>query len=91
MAYDLPFNALADPVRREILTILGERSECSVGELSELVNTVGRTAVSGHLTILRHAGLVRERRQGRFRYYSVEPEGPVRDVIAMLQELFEIS
>ena len=88
---DLAFDALADPVRREILALLAERDECSAGELSDAVQRVGRTAVSSHLRILRTAGLIAERRTGRFRYYSVDPTGPAQDVIRFLQELFRSS
>jgi DNA-binding transcriptional ArsR family regulator len=88
---DLAFDALADPVRREILAVLAERDECSAGELSDAVQRVGRTAVSSHLRILRTAGLIAERRTGRFRYYSVDPAGPAQDVIRFLQELFQGS
>lgn len=91
MADDLPFNALADPVRREILTVLSERGECSAGELSDQIGMVGRTAVSSHLGVLKEAGLIRERREGRYRYYAVDPDGPVREVIALLHQLFQIS
>lgn len=88
MAPDLAFDALADPVRREILGVLAARDECSAGELSNAIQRVGRTAVSSHLRVLRTAGLIAERRTGRFRYYSVDPNGPARDVITLLQDLF---
>jgi ArsR family transcriptional regulator len=91
VAADLAFDALADPVRREILTVLAEREECSAGELSDHIQRVGRTAVSSHLRVLRTAGLIAERRTGRFRYYSVDPTGPAQDVIRLLQELFQGS
>jgi ArsR family transcriptional regulator len=82
------FDALADPVRREILAVLAAREECTAGELSSAVQRVGRTAVSSHLRILRMAGLVTERRNGRFRYYAVDGTGPAQDVIRLLRELF---
>lgn len=85
----LAFDALADPVRREILAVLAEREECSVGELADQIDSVGRTGVSSHLRVLRAAGLVSERKKGRFRYYSVDPTGPARDVIEMLHSLFQ--
>lgn len=91
MAADQAFDALADPVRREILSVLAERDECSAGELSAAIHRVGRTAVSSHLRVLRTAGLIAERRTGRFRYYSVNPTGPAQDVIRLLQELFQRS
>ena len=91
MAADRAFDALADPVRREILGVLAERSECSAGEVSDAIDRVGRTAVSSHLQVLRAAGLIAERRTGRFRYYSVDPTGPAQDVIQLLQCLFQRS
>lgn len=89
MTADLAFDALADPVRREILTVLAGRGERSAGELSQHIDRVGRTAVSSHLRVLRAAGLITERRTGRFRYYSVDRGGPAQDVIALLQALFQ--
>jgi ArsR family transcriptional regulator len=91
MAADLAFDALADPVRRDMLAVLAARSECSVGELAEQIDAVGRTAVSSHLRVLRAAGLVTERRAGRFRYYSVDSSGPAQDVMRLLQSLFDDS
>lgn len=88
MAPDLAFDALADPVRREILAILAERDECSAGDLAARITSVGRTAVSTHLRILRIAGLITERRAGRFRYYAIDPSGSVRDVLALLDRVF---
>jgi ArsR family transcriptional regulator, arsenate/arsenite/antimonite-responsive transcriptional repressor len=88
---DLAFDALADPVRREILAVLAAHDECSAGELSAAIQRVGRTAVSSHLRVLRTAGLIAERRTGRFRYYSLNPTGPAQDVIRLLQELFQGS
>jgi DNA-binding transcriptional ArsR family regulator len=91
VAPDLAFDALADPVRREILAVLAAHDECSAGELSAAIQRVGRTAVSSHLRVLRTAGLISERRTGRFRYYSLNPTGPAQDVIRLLQELFQGS
>jgi ArsR family transcriptional regulator len=91
VASDLAFDALADPVRREILTVLARCEECNAGELAARIQRVGRTAVSTHLRVLRTAGLIAERRTGRFRYYSVDPSGPAQEVIELLQSLFQGS
>ncbi|MFP5020736.1 ArsR/SmtB family transcription factor [Pseudonocardia phyllosphaerae] len=88
---DLAFDALADPVRREILAVLGDADELSAGGLAERISSVGRTAVSTHLRVLRLAGLVTERRAGRFRYYAIDPDGAAADVIAALRGLFHGS
>ncbi len=60
--------ALADPVRLRILALL-EDEELSVGELTEILGMT-QSRVSGHLGVLREAGLVRDRRQGTSAYYS---------------------
>ena len=88
MAPDLAFDALADPVRREILGVLAEDEEISAGALAERIDSVGRTAVSTHLRVLRVAGLVTERRAGRFRYYAIDPSGAATEVIRLLHGLF---
>jgi ArsR family transcriptional regulator, arsenate/arsenite/antimonite-responsive transcriptional repressor len=88
VAPDLAFDALADPVRREILAVLAESEECSAGALAERITSVGRTAVSSHLRVLKAAGLVSERREGRFRYYAIDPSGSARDVLELLHQVF---
>lgn len=87
----LVFDALADEVRREILTVLVEKGECSAGEIAESVGRVGRTTVSSHLRVLRTSGVVIERRGGRHRYYSLDAEGPARDALEFLQGLLQSS
>jgi DNA-binding transcriptional ArsR family regulator len=71
------FHAIADPTRRQILDLLAQ-GEKPAGSLCQNFN-VAQPAISQHLKILREAGLVSERRAGRFRIYSVEPE-PLREV-----------
>ncbi|MCE0767179.1 metalloregulator ArsR/SmtB family transcription factor [Pseudonocardia kujensis] len=88
MDANLAFDALADPVRREILGVLAAEDECSAGAIAERITSVGRTAVSTHLKVLRVAGLVGERREGRFRYYSIDPAGSARDVLTLLHQVF---
>jgi ArsR family transcriptional regulator, arsenate/arsenite/antimonite-responsive transcriptional repressor len=83
----LAFEALADPTRRTILRVLGDRGELNVGEIAAEVNNVGRTAVSSHLRILRSAGLVNERRDGRYRLYSVDGDS-LHDVVQFLGSLY---
>lgn len=79
------FDALADPTRRRILELLASDTELSAGDIAENVSTVGRTGISSHLRILRTSGLIVERREGRFRYYSLDPEGSTRDALTFLQ------
>src|SRR5919204_216655 len=64
--------AIADPTRRQLLELVRDR-ELPAGELAASFD-VSRPAVSRHLRVLREAGLVRERRQGRLRLYRADPE-----------------
>ena len=65
--------AIAEPRRREILTLVRER-ELSAGEIASHFD-VTRPAISQHLTVLRESGLVTERRDGTRRLYRARPEG----------------
>lgn len=66
---------------------LADRGEVPAGVIASGVHSVGRTAVSSHLRVLRVAGLVSERREGRFRLYSVE-SGAADGVVAFLTALY---
>lgn len=67
-----PFNAVAEPKRRQIIEVMGQR-ELSVTELIELLGWP-QPMVSKHLGVLKKVGLVRERRVGRQRLYRVDVE-----------------
>jgi DNA-binding transcriptional ArsR family regulator len=67
--------ALAEPHRRRILALVRD-GELSAGEIASHFE-VSRPAVSQHLTVLREAGLVDERRNGTRRLYRARPEGLV--------------
>ena len=84
---DLAFQALADPVRRNILTRLS-RADQTAGALSEPFE-ISRPAISRHLKVLRDAGLVSVRTNGRERWFSLNAEG-VTDAEAWLDELRHI-
>jgi DNA-binding transcriptional ArsR family regulator len=79
------FRALADPTRRAIFERL-TRGESAVKDLTDRFH-VSQPAISQHLAALRGAWLVAGRREGRFAYYRVEPEGlrPLVDWIAHYQ------
>lgn len=91
MATDAAFDALADPARRQILDLLARNDTLTAGEIAEAVDRIGRTAVSSHLRVLRTAGLVVEQRDGKYRRYALSSEGPMRDVIGLLQGLLQES
>ncbi len=62
-----PFNAVAEPRRRQILTFLAA-DEREVGEIVVAIG-IDQPSVSKHLGVLRRVGLVRVRRNGRHRLY----------------------
>ena len=67
------FKAMADPARRTILKRL-TGGPASVGELARPLNMTA-PAVSHHLKVLEHAGLVARRVDGQMRFISLRPEG----------------
>ncbi|MEZ0447801.1 ArsR/SmtB family transcription factor [Cellulomonas sp. ICMP 17802] len=70
---DTVLKALAEPRRRQILTLLA-RDEVPVGRLAEEFD-VTRSAVSQHLKVLEDAGLVTRRTEGTRNFYRSRPEG----------------
>ena len=74
-----PFNAVAEPRRRQILTYLAN-DERQVGEIVLAVG-LDQPSVSKHLGVLRRVGLVHVRRNGRHRLYRTNAEAirPVHD------------
>jgi DNA-binding transcriptional ArsR family regulator len=70
---DSAVRAIAEPRRREILRLV-RNEELSAGEIASQFE-VTRPAISQHLTVLRDAGLLSERRDGARRLYCARPEG----------------
>jgi DNA-binding transcriptional ArsR family regulator len=70
-------HAIADPIRRRVLELVRD-NELPAGRLAEEFD-VSRPAVSRHLRVLREAGLVSERRDGRHRLYRANP-GPLAEL-----------
>ena len=75
------FLAIACPTRRALLSALA-LGESSVSDLVASLD-VTQSAVSQQLAVLKSAGLVGERADGRFRHYSLRP-GPLDEVAAWL-------
>ncbi len=65
--------AIAEPRRRAILRLVRD-DEMAAGEIAAHFD-VSRPAVSQHLTVLKEAGLLTERRDGTRRLYRARPEG----------------
>ena len=82
---DDALRALAEPRRRAILQLVAH-DELAAGEIASAFE-VTRTAVSQHLTVLKQAGLLTERRDGTRRLYRARPEG-LAQLRRMLDEMW---
>lgn len=69
-----PYQAIADPTRREILDVLKEAGPQKAGDLAERFPRISRPAVSKHLRVLRGAQLVAQRKEGREVWYRLEAD-----------------
>ena len=72
-ATDEALRALAEPRRRAILRLVSDE-EMAAGQIAAAFD-VTRTAISQHLSVLKNAGLLTERREGTRRLYRARPEG----------------
>jgi len=72
------FDAIADPTRRQLIRLLAETDDIPLHELTTQFQ-MGRTAVSKHLSILKEAGLVMDRKVGRETRFKLNPS-PLREV-----------
>lgn len=70
-AHDIVFRTLADPTRRAIFERLCREGEKTVGALTARAG-VSQPVVSRHLGVLKQAGLVRDRQEGRHIHYSAQ-------------------
>src|SRR5262249_22556307 len=70
---DAALRAIAEPRRRKILQLVAH-DELAAGEIAGAFD-ITRTAVSQHLTVLKNAGLLSERRDGTRRLYRARAEG----------------
>ena len=83
---DATLHAIAEPRRRAILGLIRD-GERTAGDIASRF-AVTRPAISQHLAVLRAAGLVVERREGRRRWYRARPEG-ARDLRVWLEDLWD--
>ena len=77
--------AISEPNRRAILQLVAQR-EMAAGEIAGHFS-VTRPAISQHLSVLRAAGLIAERRQGTSRLYRLRPQG-LAELRAFLNQLW---
>lgn len=79
------FRAIADPTRRVILDELTERNGQTLFEICARLATKhglsqSRQAISQHLDVLEAAGLIRVRREGRYKFHDIDP-APLADIV----------
>lgn len=79
---DTVFAALADPTRRQILTMLLE-DDMAVTDVADPFD-MSLTAISKHLTILSNAGLISQEKRGRVKWCKLEPDA-LREVSIWMQ------
>jgi ArsR family transcriptional regulator, arsenate/arsenite/antimonite-responsive transcriptional repressor len=68
----LGLQALADPIRLQMVRLLAEQEQC----VCHLTETLGlsQASISHHMAVLKRAGLVQDRRDARWTYYRLAPE-----------------
>ena len=83
-----PFNAVAEPRRRQILDALAD-GEAPVGELVERLG-MSQPQVSKHLRVLREVGLVQVRERGRQRFYRLNGSRlkPIHDWVSNYERMW---
>lgn len=88
--HDTLFRTLADPTRRAIFERLCREGEQTVGGLTAR-SGVSQPAVSKHLGVLKQAGLVRDRHEGRQTHYTALPAalGPLSDWASRMTDFWE--
>lgn len=84
MGFAETFKALSDPVRREILTLLKDKS-MSAGEIVSHFDITGAT-ISYHLKILKKADLIHETHYKNYIYYELNTS-IIEEIMLWLQEL----
>jgi DNA-binding transcriptional ArsR family regulator len=86
---DALLRAIADSRRRDIIRLTWAR-ELAAAEIADYFPDVTRSAISQHLTVLRHTGLLHERREGTRRLYSVN-RGEIVKLRAFLDSFWSDS
>ena len=83
------FNAVAEPRRREIVSLLADGTERSVGQLVESTKMT-QPAVSKHLAVLRSVGVVKVEQRGKERFYALDPTSlkPLHDWVQPFEKFW---
>ncbi|MGO4212145.1 ArsR/SmtB family transcription factor [Terriglobus sp. 2YAB30_2] len=76
------FNAIAERRRREMIRLIGDGREWTVGEIADQMR-IAQPVVSKHIHVLKKVGIVTVMKRGRFRCYRLNP--------ASLQPILELA
>jgi DNA-binding transcriptional ArsR family regulator len=84
------FQAIADPTRREIITLIANRQPLTLNAIAEHF-AITRPAVSNHIKILNECGIISIEQIGRERHCKIQPDNlkKVSDWIGQFNELWE--
>ncbi len=78
--------ALSDPTRREILNLL-KKGSLSAGDISDKFN-ITFAAISRHLSVLKEADLITDRREGKYIFYELNTS-VLEEIILWVNDLME--
>lgn len=84
MSLQTTLKAISDPIRREILEIL-KNGRMSAGDISAKFD-VTDASISRHLSVLKDADLIRDKREGKFIYYEINTS-VLEDIIIFITDL----
>lgn len=84
MGIQQTMRALSDPIRREILNLL-KSGRLSAGEIVEHFEVTG-ASISRHLSVLKDADLIRDKREGKFIYYELNAS-VLEEIMLWMKEL----
>lgn len=84
MGLQKTMKALADPIRREILNLL-RRGRMSAGEICDHFSVSG-ASISRHLSVLKEADLIRDKRDGKYIFYELNTS-ILEEVLVWVKEL----
>ena len=84
MSLQNTLKALSDPIRREILNLL-KSGPMAAGDISARFDVTG-AAVSRHLSVLKEADLIRDKREGKFIFYELNAS-VLEEILLWITEL----
>ena len=84
MSLQRTLKALSDPIRREILNLL-KSGPMAAGDIAAKFDVTG-AAVSRHLSVLKEAELIRDKREGKFIYYELNAS-VLEEILLWITEL----